>query len=78
VNVKGSSEPIILHTVPGFKTGPVAYGTDVPYLVKSGAKCLLFGPGTIEVAHTDFESVEFSQLECALEGYKKIVLLLAN
>jgi len=78
INVKGSSEPVVLVTVPGFETGPVAYGTDIPYLMKSGAKCLLFGPGTIEVAHTDFESVEFSQLELAFDGYKKIVRHLAG
>jgi len=69
----GNGEPIVLHTIPGFPTMPVAYGTDVPYLMASGAKCLLYGPGTIEVAHTDFESVEFSQLEKAYAGYQEIV-----
>ena len=72
VFVRGNGEPIFLHTVDGFPTCAVAYGTDVPYLMASGAKCLLYGPGTIEVAHTDEESVEFSQLEMAFEGYQRI------
>lgn len=69
----GSSEPVRLHTVPGFPTMSVSYGTDVPHLMASGATCLLYGPGSINVAHTDFEHVEFSQLEQAFEGYQKIV-----
>lgn len=69
----GSSEPTKLHTIPGFPTKTVSYGTDVPYLMESGAKCLLYGPGSINVAHTDREYVEFSQLESAYIGYLKIV-----
>jgi acetylornithine deacetylase len=73
IEVIGNSEPVFLHTVPGFDPVPVSYGTDVPYLMASGAKCLLYGPGTIEVAHTNFESVEFEQLEKAFLGYQEIV-----
>lgn len=73
INRLGNSEPIRLHTVAGFPTMSVSYGTDVPHLVASGAKCLLYGPGSINVAHTDFEHVEFSQLLVAYEGYQKIV-----
>ena len=69
----GNSEAVKLHLVPGFETMSVNYGTDVPYLMASGAKCLLYGPGTIDVAHTDFEHVEFSQLESAYDGYRRIV-----
>jgi len=74
----GNSEAIRLHTVPGFETVTVSFGTDVPHLMASGAKCLLYGPGSIDVAHTDFEHVEFSQLETAFAGYQKIVTQLST
>ena len=44
--------PVVkLHTVPGFPTAAFPFTTDVPFLDRWGAP-LLFGPGSILVAHT--------------------------
>jgi len=60
------------HTVPGFESGPVAYTTDVPLLDRWG-KPLLFGPGSIRVAHTPDEFVEVAELRAAVDAYERIV-----
>lgn len=60
------------HTVPGFQTGPVAYTTDVPLLDRWG-KPLLFGPGSITVAHTPDEYVDVKELRAAVDSYEKLV-----
>jgi acetylornithine deacetylase len=41
---------VTLHTVPGFPTAVFPFTTDVPFLTRWGAP-LLFGPGSILVAH---------------------------
>jgi acetylornithine deacetylase len=55
-----------LHTVPGFDTEVFAYFSDVPFLSNWGTP-LLFGPGTIHVAHTDREHVAIADLERAVD-----------
>lgn len=72
VEILSSSEPVQLKVVEGFRTKPVSYGTDIPSLLASGAQCLLYGPGTITVAHTDGERVALSELEEAFDGYQSI------
>ncbi len=59
-------------TVPGFETAAFAYTTDVPLLSAWGTP-LLFGPGGIEVAHTDEEHVSVEELERGVEGYVALV-----
>lgn len=59
-------------TIPGFDVAPVSYTTDIPLLKKWG-KPLLFGPGSIHVAHTPDEYVEIEQLRAAVDGYERIV-----
>ncbi len=61
-------EAIRMHTVPGFDTAVFPFTTDVPLLDRWGAP-LLFGPGSILVAHTDHEHVSIAELERAVEGY---------
>jgi acetylornithine deacetylase len=39
------------HVIPGFEVAPVAYTSDIPLLDRWGTP-LLFGPGSIHVAHT--------------------------
>lgn len=72
LKILGRAEPVELRTVSGFETKIVSYGTDIPHLLPSGAECLLYGPGSIFVAHTDEEHVSFSELLRSYEGYRKL------
>jgi acetylornithine deacetylase len=60
------------HTIEGFDVGPVAYTTDIPLLSRWGTP-LLFGPGSIHVAHTPDEYVDVDELRSAVEAYERIV-----
>lgn len=57
----------------GFEAAPVSYGTDVPRLQGSHKK-VLYGPGTILVAHGKNEHVKISELVESVAGYKKLVI----
>jgi acetylornithine deacetylase len=57
-----------LHTVPGIPTEVFPFTTDVPLLDRWGVP-LLFGPGSILVAHTAEEYIEIAELEAAIETY---------
>lgn len=65
------------HVIPGFDTSPVAYTTDIPLLSRWGTP-LLFGPGSIHVAHTPDEYVEVSELRAAVDSYQRIVRALLD
>jgi len=56
----------------GFRTGPVAYTSDIPLLTNWG-KPLLFGPGSIHVAHTTSEFVDVAELEASVGTYIQLV-----
>jgi acetylornithine deacetylase len=60
------------HVIPGFESGPVAYTSDIPLLGRWGTP-LLFGPGSIHVAHTPDEYVEVEELRAAVDAYARIV-----
>jgi acetylornithine deacetylase len=60
------------HTIPGFEVAPVAYTSDIPLLSRWGTP-LLFGPGSIHVAHTPREFISVRELKAAVTSYKKIV-----
>lgn len=67
--------PVGLDTMPGFDTMTVNYGTDVPNFDSvEGQKRYLYGPGSILVAHSDHEALTVSELEKAVEGYRKLIL----
>ena len=53
-----------MHTIPGFDTAVFPYTTDVPWLGNWGVP-LLFGPGSIHVAHTDDEHIAIDELKAA-------------
>jgi len=63
--------PVRLHTVEGFETAVFAYTTDVPFLTHWGTP-MLFGPGSITVAHTDQEHIEIEELLCSVEVYERL------
>jgi acetylornithine deacetylase len=60
--------PVRLTTVPGFDTAVFPYTTDIPFLPRWGAP-LLFGPGSIHVAHTADEYVSVAELHAAADHY---------
>ena len=63
--------PIRMHTVPGFETHVFPFTTDVPLLDCWGTP-LLFGPGSILVAHTDGEFVTLDELHGAVDGFERL------
>ena len=58
-------------TVPGFETGPVAYTSDIPLLGNWGEP-LLFGPGSIHVAHTPDEYIDVEELRKSVDTYERL------
>ena len=64
--------PIKMKVVDGFETAVFPYTTDIPFLAAWGQP-LLFGPGSIHVAHTAHEFVPIPELEKAVESYESIV-----
>ena len=64
-----------MHTIPGFDTAVFPYTTDVPWLGNWGVP-LLFGPGSIHVAHTDEEHVAIDELKAAVGLYEELALWL--
>jgi len=60
------------HLIPGFETAPVAYTSDIPLLDRWGTP-LLFGPGSIHVAHTVDEHIAVPELRAAVDAYERIV-----
>ena len=63
--------PIRMKVVPGFETAVFPYTTDIPFLSAWGQP-LLFGPGSIIVAHTAHEFVPVPELHAAVDSYEQI------
>jgi acetylornithine deacetylase len=59
------------HTVPGFEAKPVSYTSDIPLLTNWGTP-LLFGPGSIHVAHTAEEFVAVDELRASVTTYERL------
>ena len=66
------SEPQTMESVEGFATKVVGYGTDIPAL-RSLGRPLLFGPGSIEEAHTAEEKISKKELLDSVGLYKDLV-----
>jgi acetylornithine deacetylase len=60
------------HTIDGFEVAPVAYTSDIPLLGRWGTP-LLFGPGSIHVAHTPDEYIDVRELRAAVDAYRRMV-----
>lgn len=65
------NSPMSFFTVPGFKTGTVAFGSDAPHLNNLG-KTLLYGPGDILHAHIKTEQIKISDLIKAVKNLKQL------
>jgi len=59
-------------TIDGFEVAPVAYTSDIPLLGRWGTP-LMFGPGSIHVAHTPDEYIDVGELRRAVDSYEKII-----
>lgn len=74
----GSTIPAqAFHTLPGFESTAVAYTSDIPLLDRWG-RPLLFGPGSIHVAHTPTEHIDVAELRAAVDTYQRIVRALLS
>jgi acetylornithine deacetylase len=63
--------PVRLSTVHGFPAEVFPYTTDIPFLAAWGEP-VLFGPGSIHVAHTSDESLEISEQQAAVDDYVRL------
>jgi acetylornithine deacetylase len=59
------------HIVEGFEVAPMAYTSDIPLLSRWGTP-LLFGPGSIHVAHTPDEHIPIEELRSSVDAYERI------
>lgn len=64
--------PVSLMEIPGMPNDVAAYCTDIPNFAPLGAECVLYGPGSILVAHTDEEYIALKDIEEAILGYEYI------
>jgi acetylornithine deacetylase len=62
-----------MRTVPGFPAAVFPFTTDVPFLDRWGAP-LLYGPGSILVAHTAEEHLALDELDRAIDAYERLAL----
>ncbi len=65
------------HVVPGLETAPMAYTSDIPLLPRWGTP-LLFGPGSIHVAHTPDEFIALDELRASVDTYERLVRILLD
>jgi acetylornithine deacetylase len=63
--------PVRLGAVDGYDAAVFPYTTDIPFLTQWG-QALLFGPGSIHVAHTADEFVGIGELRTAVDHYVAI------
>lgn len=62
-----------MKAIEGFETSVVAFTTDIPTFNGAWGEPLLFGPGSIHVAHTDEERIPKSELQQAVNTYQQLV-----
>ena len=71
VSARGGDEPAEYHTLPGFRTRAVSFGSDAPHLTNFSRR-MICGPGSIKVAHRDDECVSLKEIDEAIEIYTRI------
>src|SRR3984885_825589 len=65
--------PVRFATVDGLPTSVVSFATDVPVFGTTWGQPLLFGPGSIRVAHTTEERISKKELAAAAGAYAEMV-----
>ena len=71
VKAFGGDSPTKFETFEGFDTKPVSFGSDAPQL-KNIPNKILYGPGSILVAHRPDENILISDIEEAIGNYVRI------
>ncbi len=61
-----------LESLDGLPTTIVSFGSDIPELSPAWGKPLMFGPGSIHLAHTDEERIPKQELLAAVSTYENI------
>lgn len=69
--------PVTLKTVPGIDTAVFSFTTDIPFLDRWGVP-LLFGPGSVAMAHTADEYASIAELHAAADTYATLATNLLN
>ena len=77
VKAFGGDAPTVYQTLEGFPTKPVAFGSDAPQL-KCFDRKILFGPGSILVAHRPEEHIMLSDLKAAVASYIRMYTCLTG
>ncbi len=67
-----------LGAMEGFETSIVSYTTDIPAFQGAWGQPLLFGPGSIHVAHTSEERIPKRELAAAVQTYQDLARKLLN
>lgn len=68
-------EALLEWEIDGFEAAPVAFGTDIPRLnAELCGRRILYGPGSILVAHGPDEYIKVSELIDSIAAYKKLIL----
>jgi acetylornithine deacetylase len=57
----------------GKLSGTIAFGTEAPQMAELGAQAVVFGPGTIRVAHRTDEFVPVEDLHACVRVLKRAV-----
>jgi len=68
--------PMRFTAIDGFPTSVVAFTTDVPVLSPAWGEPVLFGPGSIHVAHTLDEKISKRELLAAVDTYTQMTRML--
>jgi acetylornithine deacetylase len=63
----------ILERETGERAGAVSFGTEAPQLTALGAETVVFGPGSMSVAHTSGEFVPVGELERCSEILSRVI-----
>ena len=71
VKAFGGDTPTRFEVFEGFETKPVSFGSDAPQLTNCPHK-ILYGPGSILVAHRPDEHIRIDDIETAIANYIKI------
>ncbi len=78
VKISYNVPPVNLLEFQDLKTGIASFCTDIPNFMPLGVECVLYGPGSILVAHTDKECISIKDIEESIEGYRLIFHRLKN
>lgn len=71
VEAFGGDTPAEYHTLDGFRAKTVAFGSDAPQLTNFECR-MLYGPGSILVAHTASEHIRLDDISSEFDDYVKI------